>query len=306
MLLGLGLIIILLTVQLLGGRVTALAEVRFRRTRIIFAAIAAQIVIISVIPGGNGPLHQAVHLGSYCLAGWFVWENRSIPGLVVAGLGGLSNFAAISANGGVMPALPSALRTAGLQQTADQFANSTAVHGARLQPLGDVFAIPASWPAANVYSVGDVLILLGIAYSLHRISGSRALRWLRRPVAVDSFVALPGGGRHTLLRLTARPVPGERVEALWAEDGKGDRLRHAVLPGPEAAPTVGFAVPSGLLVHGRFALETTFGGLHPVPAPAPDPARRPNIRPVASRTTAATPIKPAQGSPPSSHRKANA
>lgn len=39
--------------------------------------------------------------------------------------------------------------------------------------LGDVFAIPASWPFANVFSVGDVLIAVGAAYSIHATCGSR-------------------------------------------------------------------------------------------------------------------------------------
>ncbi len=270
MLLGLIFLLVLCSVPLLGGRLTALSEVHFSGTWIIGAALGAQIVIISLLPAGNGPEHQAVHVGTYVVAGVFVWRNRAIPGLAVAAVGGLSNFLAIAANGGIMPALPSALRTAGIEQPAGEFANSTAVSGAHLQALGDVFAIPASWPAANVFSVGDMLIIAGAAWFLHRISGSKGLSWLRRPVAVDRFEVWPTGGRQALLRLTARPVLGERVDALWSEDRRGDRRRWPALPGPEFAPTVGFAVPTETIdgePEDRFVLETSFGALHPLPPP---------------------------------------
>ena len=54
--------------------------------------------------------------------------------------------AAIAANGGVMPADPDALAAAGVHQEAGDFANSTAVAHPHLSFLGDVFAVPASWP----------------------------------------------------------------------------------------------------------------------------------------------------------------
>jgi hypothetical protein len=40
------------------------------------------------------------------------------------------------------------------------------VEGARLWFLGDVFAIPASWPLANVFSVGDLLIAIGCVWTI--------------------------------------------------------------------------------------------------------------------------------------------
>ncbi len=54
-----------------------------------------------------------------------------------------------------------------------EFTNSDAVEGANLAFLGDVFAIPAGWPGANVFSVGDVVIVLGALLALHALCGSR-------------------------------------------------------------------------------------------------------------------------------------
>jgi hypothetical protein len=80
--------------------------------------------------------------------------------LWLAALGGALNLAAITANGGVMPADPDALAAAGVHQQAGDFANSTAVAHPHLAFLGDVFAVPASWPVSNVFSMGDVVLVV--------------------------------------------------------------------------------------------------------------------------------------------------
>jgi hypothetical protein len=181
MLIGLAFLLALATVPLAGGRVAALADVRLRRGWLLVAAIGLQILIINVVPSGGGLAHRAVHLASYALVAAFVVVNRRVPFLWLIALGGALNLAAIAANGGVMPADPGALATAGLVQDPTQFTNSTAVAGAHLQVLGDVFAIPASWPVSNVFSAGDVLIVAGSFLALHALSGSRLSRRRREP-----------------------------------------------------------------------------------------------------------------------------
>jgi len=53
------------------------------------------------------------------------------------------------------------------------FANSTAVAHPHLSILGDVFAVPASWPVSNVFSVGDVILVVAALLALHCLCGSR-------------------------------------------------------------------------------------------------------------------------------------
>lgn len=63
------------------------------------------------------------------------------------------------------------LHTAGL--TADEdFSNSAPMESPTLWFLGDIFAIPASVPLANVFSVGDVIILGGVAVAAVGICGT--------------------------------------------------------------------------------------------------------------------------------------
>ena len=176
MLIGVVLLLCLATVPLAGGRLAALADVRFRASWLAVVAILGQIVIISLLPQGNGWLHHAVHLATYALIAAFLWANRHIAYLWLAALGGALNLAAIVANGGVMPADPDALAAAGVHQEAGDFANSTAVAHPHLAFLGDVFAVPASWPVSNVFSVGDVILVVAALLALHCLCGSRLAR----------------------------------------------------------------------------------------------------------------------------------
>jgi hypothetical protein len=177
-LIGLLFLACLASVPLAGGRLGALAALRFRAGGLLVAAIVAQVLIVTVFPqSGSEALHDAVHIGTYVAVALFVVVNRRIPWVWLVALGGALNFAAIAANGGVMPASPHALVRAGFALDPAGFTNSGAIAHPHLQLLGDVFWIPSSFPISNVFSVGDVLILLGALLALHCICGSRvALR----------------------------------------------------------------------------------------------------------------------------------
>jgi hypothetical protein len=169
------------TVPLFGGRLGRLAALQLRLPGLLVSALAIQVLLISVFPDRFHAAHVPAHLASYVLAGAFFVANRRVAGLWAVGLGGLGNFAAIAANGGVMPASPAAVAAASEPTAAaGGFINSAAVPDARLAWLGDVFAIPSSWPMSNVFSIGDVVIVLGIAVVLHCYGQSRLAPALRR------------------------------------------------------------------------------------------------------------------------------
>src|SRR4051794_18720847 len=173
MMIGLFYLAVLATVPLAGGRLGALADLQLRRPWLALAAILMQIVVISVLPAGSHAVHTTVHIGSYLLLGAFAFCNRRVVGVPIVALGGLLNFIAISANGGVMPADRKAL--ASLPQVADKgdFANSQVLAHPHLQVLGDIFATPASWPLHNVFSVGDIVLFVGVIVLTHVTCGSR-------------------------------------------------------------------------------------------------------------------------------------
>jgi hypothetical protein len=155
-----------LSVPLTGGRLARLADLRLRRTWAVLAALALQVVIVTVAPGGSAALHEGLHVASYALAAMFVVANRRVRGLPLLAAGAASNLLAIVANHGVMPASAHAMRIAGIASSA-HFSNSAALAHPRLLALGDVVGVPGPAPLANVLSVGDVVIMAGLLAVLH-------------------------------------------------------------------------------------------------------------------------------------------
>lgn len=166
---------------LLGGRLGRLLDLRFRAVWLLQASVLTQIGIVYVGSGtGHAAGQRVVHLLTYAGAALFVWCNRALPGMSTVALGGGANLAAIIGNGGVMPTLPSAATTAGFAHAVDGFQNSAVSAGSPLWFFGDVFAIPAGIPLANVFSVGDVLLL---AAALLMVWGTCGVK-LQRPARV--------------------------------------------------------------------------------------------------------------------------
>jgi hypothetical protein len=163
---------------LLGGDLRRFGTIRLRAVWLPVAALLAQIVIIEILPDGSRPLLVAIHLATYVLAGVFIWINRSVPGLVAVGAGALLNGVTIALNDGTLPASAAAERMAGIEQSSG-FVNSGTLAHPVLPWLGDMFAWPQPLPLANVFSVGDLFIVVGTWYAAFRICGTR---WTDRPV----------------------------------------------------------------------------------------------------------------------------
>ena len=174
MLIGAALLLCIASVPLFGGRLGALADLEFRRGWLAVGALVIQIVIISIVP--HGGLSEEIHLATYFMLGGFLVANRHIPGLLVIALGGTLNFAAIVTNGGVMPADPDAIAAAGIPKEAGEFANSAPADSAPLGFLGDAFHTPGWFPIHNVFSIGDIEIVLGAFLLLHFVCNSRLAR----------------------------------------------------------------------------------------------------------------------------------
>jgi Family of unknown function (DUF5317) len=165
-------IALVLSVPVAGGRLSRLADIRIRATWAVLLAVAIQVGISDVAPGGSHWLHVALNIASYMLDAYFLFANRRIAGVPIVALGAGLNILAISANGGVMPASASALRISGIDPRAG-FDNSAHLVHAHLAVLGDVIPVPGPWPIGNVLSVGDLTIFVGALIVLHRACGSR-------------------------------------------------------------------------------------------------------------------------------------
>lgn len=161
-----------ISVPLTGGRLSRLANLKLRGVWLAPLALAVQVVITTLAPGGSEHLHELAHSATYVLLALFLLANRHVFGAKLIALGMLSNVAAILANGGIMPASATAQRLAGLHLGAG-FHNSAAVAHPHLLWLGD--NIPAPGPLPNVLSVGDLLIFAGMLVLLHRVCRARLI-----------------------------------------------------------------------------------------------------------------------------------
>ncbi len=132
---------------------------RWRWPVLVWAAVAAQLAVITMeLPGALAPI---LHVLTYAAAVAFLWLNRRVVGAWVVAAGALLNGIVIALNGGTLPASASAVAAAGLDHDA-AFANSAVLEHPVLLWLGDVFAWPAPLPLANTFSVGDVVIAVGV------------------------------------------------------------------------------------------------------------------------------------------------
>ncbi|MBC7237768.1 MAG: DUF5317 domain-containing protein [Chloroflexi bacterium] len=179
-----------------GGHLEGLARVSLRRSYLILIALGIQVLVFSrrwqtLIGGGLGiellapswSLHASMSSellsgALYSLSLLFlliaVWLNWRVPGIAILGLGLLLNALVILANGGHMPASLRALQIAGIVDSKMSFEAARVTNSSLIEAdtplwfLGDVFALPAWLPLANIFSIGDVLIAAGaILFVVH-------------------------------------------------------------------------------------------------------------------------------------------
>ncbi len=153
---------------LTGARISNIATLPIRGLPLVWVALGLQALIYPLSTHLAGWMSSALHLTTYAIAGVFVWMNRRLPGLWIVVVGGAMNLSAIVANGGVMPASRRAWSAAGFDRESSRFENSFPVENPRLQVFGDIFAVPHGWPFANVFSIGDVLLVVGLVLMIDR------------------------------------------------------------------------------------------------------------------------------------------
>jgi hypothetical protein len=139
-----------------GGKLRNLTEIRVTLWWLLplgFLLLAAS----AFVPTDMHELAVALILTSYLPLLLFVWLNRDLTGIWIAGLGILMNFTVILANEG-MPVLEAAAEIAGgsgdLVLTAKHVLLTPAT---RLPFLGDVIPLPGA-----VLSLGDVFLAIGV------------------------------------------------------------------------------------------------------------------------------------------------
>jgi hypothetical protein len=145
-----------------GGRLGNLATIHFRWAPLIVIGFIAQVVLfMDAVAERVGDAGPAIYVATTLMVGAAVLRNIRLPGMPLVVLGAISNMAAILANGGFMPATVEAMTSLG--KTAPTiYSNSELVADPSLPWLIDRFALPRWLPLANMFSVGDVLLGIGV------------------------------------------------------------------------------------------------------------------------------------------------
>jgi len=145
------------------GRASRLADLELRWPWAIVIGILVQVVLFNdAVEARVGDLGPVLYVASTGLVLAAIARNARIPGMAIVLAGAVCNFAAILANGGYMPAGRGALEAIG-HALPTAYSNSALLARPSLEPLADVFALPRWLPFTNIFSIGDVLIGVGIA-----------------------------------------------------------------------------------------------------------------------------------------------
>jgi Family of unknown function (DUF5317) len=149
-----------------GGRLSGLAELRFRWANLALGGLLVQLLLfLPPVAERVGAAGVPIYVASSAVVLVAVLANTAIPGMRLVAVGAASNLVAIVANGGYMPASPSALAALG-KEVGETYSNSAVVPDPVLPGLTDIWAMPAWMPFANVFSIGDLLLALGIGYAI--------------------------------------------------------------------------------------------------------------------------------------------
>jgi hypothetical protein len=121
-------------------------------------------------------VEQVLFLLSHLLLLVFVWRNWQLPGIRILGLGVICNLAVIAANGGFMPVTPETLAQINPGSTPEQWHLGThysyskdiilSQEATRLWVLSDILILPPPFPRPTAFSVGDLVIAMGIVITL--------------------------------------------------------------------------------------------------------------------------------------------
>ena len=193
--LRLALIVVVIVVALLrGGSLHNFAAVQLRWLPLVIAGFALQLLIFT--PFARSPLVAFATLPIYVLSlallAIWVAANWRIPGMALIAIGLALNVIAITTNGGHMPVSLESARYAGTignytSEGAFVANNSIATQdNVRFWLLTDIIAIPKQVPFANVISIGDVLLTIGV--------GSLCYRTIRRAPAPAEAAPAPAAG----------------------------------------------------------------------------------------------------------------
>ena len=180
---------VVLTIILMAGllrgreRLQALAELPVRHLWLAPVALVLQLPLMRAPATATSSgllLPRVAFVASYLLLGLCLWLNRRLPGVPWLAAGVFLNALAILANGGWMPIAPQTIAALGgrawpLGTHRGASKDIVLPLGAtRLWFLSDIFVIPRPFPLPTAFSIGDILIVIGVACFIWSAPSSKA------------------------------------------------------------------------------------------------------------------------------------
>lgn len=154
-----------------GGSINNLKSIRFKYPWLVLAAVVIKLVTNSGFRHTLGlpdPLAPKLYILSLALVAVFVLLNLRLRGLVLIGLGLLSNLLVIYANSGYMPLkreyfeiIASPEELALIKQGLPAYNYVATGPDTVFYYLSDIFLMPHWIFITRVFSIGDVLITIG-------------------------------------------------------------------------------------------------------------------------------------------------
>jgi hypothetical protein len=152
---------------------------KLRLRRLIFLAFIPQ-TLLFILPATRPSFPVALAaltlVISQIMLLTFAWANRRLSGMWLMGLGLVLNFLVIVANGGLMPISPETVQIIAPQAVPGSWAIGQRLGYTKdivlplaqthLWPLSDCLTLPTWIPYRLAFSIGDILIICGVGWTL--------------------------------------------------------------------------------------------------------------------------------------------
>jgi len=169
-----------------GGHIGNLSNLPLRKIGWFISAFLLQILLRllsgRVVTVKYGPL---IHIISYVFIVIGLWYNWKVREVKIIGIGVLLNFIVIVANGGRMPVLINTpnLKSISLRELAALANGSNPIHSlynksTRFGFLSDIFSLPAFFLYPVIFSIGDLILSVGVFILIQRVMLAPKIRYL--------------------------------------------------------------------------------------------------------------------------------
>ncbi|HYF84364.1 MAG TPA: DUF5317 domain-containing protein [Clostridia bacterium] len=164
--------------KLRGGSFSNIKDANLEKWYFFISAFAIEFAAVFMASKGIGLFNENIlyiHCLSYLLLFAGIFFNRSILAFKIVFIGVFLNFIVIMANGGQMPVSGEAMTNIGLIDNMHAIRDGKIITHALINNhtvfkyLGDIFVLGKPYPRPKIFSIGDIIMALGIFIYIQEI-----------------------------------------------------------------------------------------------------------------------------------------